>query len=138
MFSFTQASFNATTAFLLLIPQDTAISSICCFNATTAFLLRFQRFGGSSLYMCFNATTAFLLPPPSWRGGSVTSAFQCHHGVPASDQLIALIPKGKIVSMPPRRSCFQVCERLEREARKMFQCHHGVPASSWKGKPARA
>ena len=81
------------------------------------------------IYRCFNATTAFLLP-------FFTAPFY---------EFI------EIVSMPPRRSCFQDegpvplrpypgfnattafllpgCIALKRRRHDKFQCHHGVPAS---------
>ena len=77
--------------------------------------------------------------------------FQCHHGVPASQQVLAVEELDIAVSMPPRRSCFvgiplagagpdrvsmpprRSCfsERMEWEGAVFvrFQCHHGVPAS---------
>ena len=78
--------FNATTAFLLQVRENTISRPIVGFNATTAFLLRMRLPSWSSGAQCFNATTAFLLRS---RGGG---------GMMASI----------LVSMPPRRSCFWI------------------------------
>jgi len=57
-------------------------------------------------------------------------AFQCHHGVPASALFAILAGAFSVVSMPPRRSCFQLKFDFPIPLFGLFQCHHGVPASS--------
>jgi hypothetical protein len=78
----------------------------------------------------FNATTAFLLRGIDLPGSGVVS-FQCQAFCVAVHTGCGL----SIVSMPPRRSCFQAEGRhLTRGAQCWrFQCHHGVPASRSRG-----
>ena len=120
--------FNATTAFLLQLGQQSSPPVQKGFNATTAFLLQPAVGGGPTVRRGFNATTAFLLPGAG-----------------------ALLLLAWGVSMPPRRSCFEDDEGDQGPAPERFnattafllpaqeaegalvlaefQCHHGVPAS---------
>ena len=121
--------FNATTAFLLPHPGGLRPRPDASFNATTAFLLLAwplcgipvlprvsmppRRFcfsrgrGRSSVFVPrFNATTAFLLRTFTCSWDTTPPAFQCHHGVSASQK-----------------------DFFQKDALLVFQCHHGVSAS---------
>ena len=145
-------SFNATTAFLLQVRENTISRPIVGFNATAAFLLRMRLPSWSSGAQCFNATTAFLLPgqfPPFLLSAYVVSM------PPRRSCFAPIHPSAREagpVSMPPRRSCFSRTvgedppelprfnattafllpgQELNLFPRIIprFQCHHGVPAS---------
>ena len=71
-------------------------------------------------YAGFNATTAFLLPVVVHLPRQRHLAFQCHHGVPASAPGLLREKRRTPVSMPPRRSCFQMKTRSSARIRKGF------------------
>jgi len=122
-------SFNATTAFLLLLIENHLYEEVLSFNATTAFLLRHAGLTGLQIWKGFNATTAFLLlqntstSPGPGRRFNATTAFLL-----PSMACSPLRPPSS-VSMPPRRSCFPASRNLAATWQLGFQCHHGVPAS---------
>ena len=121
--------FNATTAFLLPPARpDKSCRTKNRFNATTAFLLPGESEGPTGARFRFNATTAFLL----LKGGKYfpcpCSAFQCHHGVPASikESRTAIVPtcfNATTAFLLPGMALLALLLAI------VFQCHHGVPAS---------
>ena len=138
-----EASFNATTAFLLRDRVQLfrrAHHRFQChhgvpasgrwrpasgprrpgFNATTAFLLHSHQRRTGEVYSGFNATTAFLLRIGPSTAGISNSAFQCHHGVPASSVSGSDLASYDLVSMPPRRSCFHDLPRLRLPGQEGF------------------
>ena len=99
--------FNATTAFLLrVLPPSRRhlVLKFQCHHGVPASAL--QTLDDLDDLSGFNATTAFLLLARGRIRIRIRARFQCHHGVPASRGRRGASGEGFLVSMPPRRSCF--------------------------------
>ena len=79
--------FNATTAFLLPLPEPLKFGDLTGFNATTAFLLRASSAPHPSRkceFQCHHGVSASGTWWPGRWAAPFRCEFQCHHGVSAS------------------------------------------------------